>query len=257
MVVTGAYSSGMKMGRARRSGDDASSWRYARWATVGAAAVVLGAVVLVATVFNRTGPVEASGAKPVLVAMVASPAPQPLVFAAVGDSITAANSDDLGHDKVGDGSWVYYARGPELTFGGGWARGGAQSSAMAQNARFVRADVLVIIAGINDYRHDVPFEATSQNLVSIAGTVGADRVIVSAIPPSDVEPAIAAEFNRQLKPFVEAQGWTYVDAMAGLRDGERYGPGMTWDGTHPTQAAAKLIGAELAKAIAGGQGVSR
>ncbi|HEY8717533.1 SGNH/GDSL hydrolase family protein [Pengzhenrongella sp.] len=247
----------MKMGRAWRSRDDASSWRYARWATVGAAVVVLGVLVLAATVFNRPGPGGSSGAKPVTVAMVASPAPRPLVFAAVGDSITAANSDDLGQQKVGDGSWVYYARSSELRFGGGWAHGGAQSSAMARNARFVRADVLVIIAGINDYRHHVPFATTSKNLLAIARTVGADRVIVSAIPPSNVEPAIAAEFNRKLKPFVEAQGWTYMDAMADLRDGKRYAPGMTWDGTHPTQAAAKLIGAAIAKAIVGHHGVSR
>jgi len=51
-------------------------------------------------------------------------------------------------------------------FGGGWAHGGAQSSAMARNARFVRADVLVIIAGINDYRHHVPFATTTLRLAS-------------------------------------------------------------------------------------------
>lgn len=242
----------MKIGRARRSGGNASSWRYARWATLG-----VGVVVLAVTMFHRIGPAEPQGAEPVLVAMVASPAPRPLVFAAIGDSITAANSDDLGRSKIGDGSWVYYAQSPELRFGGGWAVGGAQSSSMARHARFVRADVLVIIAGINDYRHRVPFATTSRNLLKIAHSVGADRVIISAIPPSDVEPAIAAEFNRQLEPFVEAQGWTFVDAMVALRDGERYAPGMTWDGTHPTRAAAELIGAAIAKAIAGEQGVSR
>ena len=179
----------------------------------------------------------------------AAPGPAPVTFAAVGDSITDANSADLAGLHVGDASWVHFATGSGLEFVGGWARGGAQAATMARHVSPVRADVLVIIAGTNDTAHGVPFAVTARNLVAIVRTVGAGRVIVSAIPPQDATPAVAVGFNRRLEPFVQAQGWTFVDAMAGVRDDDRYAAGMTRDGTHPDVCGARVIGAALAEAI--------
>ncbi|QTE30459.1 SGNH/GDSL hydrolase family protein [Pengzhenrongella sicca] len=216
------------------------------WLRACGAALAVVAIGL-AVVASRTG-LEPSGA----VAAGADDAGATVVrFAAVGDSITNANSADFAGLRVGDDSWVNFATGPEVAFVGGWARGGAQTADMVEHARAVEADVLVIIAGTNDLAHGVSFEATTANLVTIARAVGAPRVVVSAIPPRDDRPASARGFNRELEPFVRAQGWTFVDAMVGLRSDDRYGPGMTTDGLHPSHRAAEILGVALAGAIVG------
>jgi lysophospholipase L1-like esterase len=181
----------------------------------------------------------------------ATPSVRPVTFAAVGDSVTEANSPDFGTGKIGDGSWVAYASGPAVQFAGGWADGGVVSAVMSDHVRAVPADVLVIVAGTNDAGQGVPFEQTAANLKAIAATVGAKRVIVSAIPPRDAEPELATRFNAELKPFVEAQGWTFVDAMAGLRKADANAPGLTSDGVHPTKAGARIVGLALQEAIVG------
>lgn len=175
---------------------------------------------------------------------------KPVTFAAVGDSITEANSTDFSAGKIGSRSWVSHV-GPGTAFAGGWALSGARSSAMAEYARGVEADVLVILAGTNDVFNDVPFEQSAGNLVRVAETVGAAKVIVSAIPPIDFEPESATRFNQHLKQFAVSRGWVFADPMTGICEGDRFASGMTTDGVHPTEAAAQVIGAALGKAITG------
>lgn len=179
-----------------------------------------------------------------------APTSKPVTFAAVGDSITAANSRDFAPGKIGSGSWVSHV-GPGAAFAGGWALGGARSTAMAENVKDIEADVLVILAGTNDVYNDVPFEQSAENLVRVAEKVGAPKVLVSAIPPIDYDPESSVRFNRQLKEFARSRGWVFVDPMAGVRDGDRFASGMTTDGVHPTEAAAQVIGEALGKAITG------
>ena len=171
-----------------------------------------------------------------------------VTFAAVGDSITNANSVDFARGRVGDRSWVDHV-GPGLSFVGGWARGGARTADMAAHARPVRADVLVVIAGTNDLAHGVDFRAISRNLEAVVSAVGAARVVVSAVPPRDSSPRVTAEFNRRLARFVEAEGWTFVDAAAGLRSGERFADGMSTDGLHPSREGAEVLAGALSAAI--------
>ena len=179
-----------------------------------------------------------------------APTSKPVTFAAVGDSITEANSTDFSAGKIGSRSWVSYV-GPGVAFAGGWALSGARSAAMAENAKDVEADVLVIVAGTNDVYNDVPFEQSTRNLVRVAEKVGARKVLVSAIPPIDSEPELSPPFNQQLQQFAMSRGWVFVDPMAGVREGDRFAAGMTTDGIHPTEAAAQVIGAALGKAITG------
>lgn len=200
--------------------------------------------------WSRVGLVALGVAMVVGTVMTSAPGPAPVTFAAVGDSITDADSADFAGLQVGDTSWVHFAAGAGPQFVGGWARGGAEAETMARHVAPVRADVLVIIAGTNDTAHRVPFAVTARYLLAIVRTVGAGRVIVSAIPPQDATPAVAVEFNRRLEPFVKAQGWAFVDAMVGVRDHDRYAVGMTRDGTHPDARGARIIGAALAEAIA-------
>lgn len=211
--------------------------------------LAVGSLALAAMALGRCGaePAGASAGQPSLA--LANAAERSVTFAAVGDSITNADSPDFAGLRVGEASWVRYAVGPGLEFAGGWARGGARTADMAAAARPVRADVLVVISGTNDLAHGVPFDAIAANIAAIAETVGATRVLVSAIPPRDDAPGVAEEFNRQLEPFVAAQGWTFVDAMADLRDGEKYAAGMSDDGLHPSRRAAEILGRTLAPLI--------
>jgi len=165
---------------------------------------------------------------------------KPITFAAYGDSISNGNSPDFAAGKFGTLSWPSYV-GP-ATFAGGWAKGGVQTAEMLAHAKPVTADVLILLAGTNDYGHGIPFAVTSANLDGIVKETGIGRVIVSAVPPNDSMPEAAVAFNEKLGRLASARGWKFVDPMAGVRAGDVYAPGMTRDGIHPTEAAARIIG---------------
>lgn len=175
---------------------------------------------------------------------------KPVLFAAVGDSITEANSSDFSNFKIGGGSWVYHASRKGLEFAGGWADGGSSTAKMAANAKPVKADVLVIIAGTNDIGNR-PFAESAANVSAIVRKVGVKRVIISAIPPYNSNPQLPVEYNKQMKAFATSRGWKWVDAMAPVRDGDMWKPGLSNDGKHPTAEGAQLIGEELSRAALG------
>lgn len=177
----------------------------------------------------------------------ATPTAKVITVAAVGDSITEGNSQDFNNGRLGTLSWPS-ALPDGKQFVGGWAKKSATTQVMLDNVKPVAADVLVVIAGTNDLGK-VEFETSAANIGAIVAKVGAKRAIISAIPPYDPSPEKAVSYNIQLVAFAKAQGWTFVDAMAGVRNGDRYAPGMTGDGVHPTQAAVDLISKELNKAI--------
>ncbi|MEV8149969.1 SGNH/GDSL hydrolase family protein [Arthrobacter sp. NPDC080073] len=180
----------------------------------------------------------------------ASPAIKTLAFAAYGDSITNGNSPDFAAGKFGSLSWASYL-GDGFTFAGGWAQGGVKSETMLQHATPIKADVLVLLAGANDYANSVPFDQTTANLDGIVAKTGVARVVLSAVPPRDATPDAATVFNQKLEQLATARKWQFIDPMAGVRNGDRYAPGMTADGVHPTEAAAKIIGQSLSAAIKG------
>jgi len=175
----------------------------------------------------------------------------PLTLAVVGDSISEADSRNFSAGLLGPGSWVSHAVGDGVRFAGGWAVSGAVTSQMAHGARPVGADVLVILAGTNDVYRGLPFATCAANLRRIADTVGAGRVVVSSIPPIDFEADLVTAYNQQLQEFVAASGWEFVDAVAGVRAGDRFAEGMSFDGVHPTVAAAKEIGAAVRAHVLG------
>jgi lysophospholipase L1-like esterase len=120
---------------------------------------------------------------------------------------------------------------------------------MAENVRPVKADVLVILAGTNDLALGVPFSQTVANLERISRTVGATRVLVSAVPPRDSAQQATVAFNAELRRAVLAHGWLWTDATAGLAEGTRYAPGLSRDGIHPDQAGSAVLGKALAAAM--------
>ncbi|MDQ0677303.1 lysophospholipase L1-like esterase [Arthrobacter pascens] len=151
---------------------------------------------------------------------------------------------------VGAGSWFTYACVDGVEFAGGWAEGGAGTNAMAASARPVVSDVLVVLAGTNDAANGVPFEESARNISAILQAASAKRVVVSAIPPLGEAPWIAESFNAQVLAFVQQNGWTWVDGMAGVRtvDGV-FAEGMTIDRVHPTEGAARIIGETIREVI--------
>lgn len=185
------------------------------------------------------------------------PASDTVTFAAVGDSLTKADTNNFPTGEPGPQTWVGHAETDGVEFAGGWAEWGAPTSLMAANARPVDADVLVVLAGTNDLAAGVPFEETAANISSIVAASAPERVIVSAIPPIDTGSALfrpgAArspdDYNRRLEAYAAKQGWDWTDAAAGLRDGSHFLPGMSYDGVHFTEAGAKVMGEAFRAAI--------
>jgi lysophospholipase L1-like esterase len=175
-------------------------------------------------------------------------AASPVRIAIFGDSISEAGSPDFTSGRFGALSWASYL-GEDFSFAGGWAKVGARTSDMLAYAKPLTADVLVVIAGTNDYRTGVPFNETAENLDRMVATAGVGRVIVSSVPPNDFDPAAATALNERLAAHVRERGWTFFDAMSGLRSGDRFAAGMTSDGVHPSEAGAQIIGATLSEAI--------
>jgi lysophospholipase L1-like esterase len=171
-------------------------------------------------------------------------------FAAVGDSITDADSPDFAAGDLGDASWTRYVVDDGFAFAGGWAEWGATTAMMAESVGPVDADVLVVLAGTNDVAFGIPFEDSAANLDRIVEVVGIDDVVVVSIPPMDALPAGAEAYNDRLHELATDQGWRWVEASAGLRTADgRFADGMSLDGLHPSVEGARVLGEAIASAL--------
>ncbi|MFF2274537.1 SGNH/GDSL hydrolase family protein [Agromyces sp. NPDC058126] len=230
------------------------SRRLAGWAVTFVMAVLTGAVLAAC---SSTGGAGSDGATS---SGAASPSAdrtdsmaRPTSFAVVGDSITDANSPDLAGGDLGSESWAAYAFEAGADFAGGWAEWGAPTSYMADSVAAVDTDVLVVLAGTNDLAFGVPFDESAANLDRIVATVGIDDVVVSSIPPSDAFPEAAVQYNEQLEALADDRGWRFVDASAGLRTADgRYADGMSYDGLHPSEQGARVLGEAIAAELLAG-----
>lgn len=173
---------------------------------------------------------------------------------AVGDSITEADSGDFDQGDIGAGSWANYADGQGMRVTGGWAHAGATTADMlagvsndvATGAIHQPPALLVLMGGSNDIDEGVPIQTILDNLSAIARTLGAKRVIVSAVPPEAAVQSTVDELNSRLPALASQEGWRYADPMVDVRapDGS-WLPSMSEDGVHPTQRGAELIGERL------------
>lgn len=170
-------------------------------------------------------------------------------IAVVGDSITQASAATFAPGQLSEDSWVTYAVGDPIELAGGWARWGATTAEMAAHASHVDADVLVIMAGTNDLAVGTEPEQVAADLQRIADQVGADQVLLCAVPPIDSRPEVVPPFNQFLQQTAEANGWAWVDPAAGIRIDGAFAPGMSVDGVHPTQAGATQIGTAVRQAL--------
>lgn len=180
---------------------------------------------------------------------MADPVDDAIRMAAVGDSITDADSRDLAGGVPGPRSWVSYAVGPEVEFIGGWAEWGARIARMADAvAEPFDADVLVILAGTNDAGWTPP-EEIDAGLRTIAERSGVDEIVLSSVPPLDHASESAQRLNVQLEEIARSNGWTWVDAAAGLRENGGFAAGLSDDGVHPTEAGARVLGEAIGPAV--------
>ncbi|WP_022919278.1 SGNH/GDSL hydrolase family protein [Ruania albidiflava] len=186
----------------------------------------------------------------------AGPGRQQLTIAVVGDSITVGSDPTFAPGQVSEDSWVRYAVGDPVELTGGWARWGATTAEMAAAVEPVPADVLVIMAGTNDLAAGTPTAQVAQNLEDIVATVGAQDVLLCAVPPLDARPDVVPPFNEFLERTAEDRGWAWVDPAAEIRSEGHFAPGMSVDGVHPTQAGATQLGVHVRSELLSGFGHS-
>jgi lysophospholipase L1-like esterase len=179
-------------------------------------------------------------------------------FAAVGDSITDADSPNFAGGDFGAASWATYVVDDGFAFAGGWAEWGATTGLMADSVGPFDADVLVVLAGTNDVAFGIPFEDSAANLDRIIDGVGIEDVVVVSIPPMDALPDGAQGYNERVEDLAGDRGWRFVDASAGLRTADgRFGEGMSSDGLHPSEEGARVLGEAIATALREGRSEGR
>lgn len=187
---------------------------------------------------STTAPYAEGGAAP-------AAASGDLRVAVVGDSLSAGRSKFLGKG-LDDESWMTYAQGGGIEFAGGWARAGATVEQMAAAASPLDADVLVLMGGTNDVRVGTPFADARSSYESIIETVGADRVLVAAIPPYEPSPEAAEAYDADLASWAYGEGYTVVDPWIFARgDDGLFAVGTSTDGIHPTSSGYARLGREL------------
>lgn len=173
----------------------------------------------------------------------------PVSFAVVGDSITEWTTLEPEHS-----SWVASAHSARVLLAGGWAVSGATTSDMLAHIDAVpAADVLVVMAGTNDFLDVYPdwtLQGSLERILRIVEETGIDTVVLSAIAPNDHRTARTLEFNVALEALAAQEGWTWIDPWSFVRatDGT-FLPGTSTDGIHPTNQVEQRIGVELRSAI--------
>ncbi|MDO5501243.1 MAG: SGNH/GDSL hydrolase family protein [Propionibacteriaceae bacterium] len=169
----------------------------------------------------------------------------PLALYVVGDSLTVGDSADVAGLDFGPAAWPAHLD-ERLSVIGCWAEPPATTGDMMAGVTESEAGTLVLLAGANDVGR-LPFETSLYHLEQIVATVGAPRVVLSALPPSDTHPQAHVKFNQNLSLLARDLRWSFVDPMAGIRDGVRWREGMTADGRHPSLAGAREIGRALSR----------
>jgi lysophospholipase L1-like esterase len=159
-------------------------------------------------------------------------------FAYAGDSLTS-----------GSASWLYQLDDPSLIPAGGYAKSGYTSAQVLANITPVAADVLVIMLGANDVRLGVSQGTVGANLDKIVAKVGAPRVVLTYLPPSDVTSSKginrrtrAFQMNRYLAEFAAKRGWMIVDPWSSYRLGTMaWAAGASADRVHPVPKVSGAV----------------
>jgi lysophospholipase L1-like esterase len=197
--------------------------------------VAVAAVVLVVATAASWGGIFGSHAS---AASLTKPSEHDITLAFAGDSTTAKPN-----------SWLHQLHDKRIHVVGGYAHSGYTSEQVLRNIRHTRADVLVVMVGINDFHFaDTDHVATAvADVNAIVAKVGALRAIISAVAPSDItrwhrdgadSQKLQTELNKALQRDAHKHHWTWTDPWASIRVKATgaYANGMTIDGIHPVTA---------------------
>ena len=215
--------------------------------------VVLGAVVIAAgTVAARSADglpeMPTPSAPSAAPTATAAPTPSqtsagPVTFGVVGDSITAWTGQE-------EGSWTSYVDSDVLFTEQGWAQNGAPLALMKANTPRMSTDVLVVLAGTNDLAGTLTVSAKLDLIDDIVEESGVAQILISSVPPFDLNPALSTAWNRELKQHAADEGYDFVDSWVNARTADgTYIPAHTVDGIHPTPGAASQAAAVIGRAI--------
>ena len=176
-----------------------------------------------------------------------------IAFAFAGDSLTSASS-----------SWLNQMDDPSLIKVGGYAKSGYTTEQVLANIQPVPdVDVLVIMLGTNDVHFGVSRSEVKSNIDQIVAKVGAPRVLISYIPPSDVTSSKginrqvnSALLNRYMLNVAYHRGWMMYDPWAPYRTSKNgWTPGASNDKVHPlpavSEAAAQRMEEYIRQAVEG------
>jgi len=159
-------------------------------------------------------------------------------IAVVGDRVTAAGPPD---DPAT--SWATYVTGHGVRVTQSWVDRDARVRDLADEVGPSDADVLVVLAGTNDLDFGTVTDELELSLARLVEAAGADRVLVSSVPPIDGQPQKTADYNELLARIAYRHDWSFVDAGASVvRPDCRYRTGLTTDGTRPSVEGARAIG---------------
>lgn len=170
-------------------------------------------------------------------------------FTVMGDSNTAANLGTLDDGLRAAVSWPHFTEQQGLLRVGGVARNGYTMPQLARLAQPEQADVLVVMAGTNDLTRGVRREATLAALEWASEVVGAQSVLVVAVPPRTGRGAETDSMNAWLAEMASERGWDAVDPWRWTRgsDGGWADPACAADALHATPAAYERMGLEIAR----------
>ena len=191
------------------------------------------------------------------VGTAANAAQSPITFTYVGDSTTAGG-------PTAPRAWLQQWRYPDEVSTGGVAIHGYSSAEILPLVRPNHSDVLVVSIGINDFQRPGVdrLKKLEANVAEIVSTVGARRVLVLALAPSDATNWTSHGLsqnlrlaqnaaNRALRTEAARNGWTFVDPFAPIRAASGGYIASVWssDRIHPTPAGYAIEAGIIHRAI--------
>lgn len=171
--------------------------------------------------------------------------PGPGGLAAIGDSITSGTSwPEWG--LLGRDSWVSHLvvdRTVPYCFNGALAE--TRTPLLVERIPALlahRPGVLVLVVG----GFDVWKRQHEQGIHDVSAMVDACAAqgvvaIIGTLPPIRDYGAAICDFNGRLRVLAEHRGLPVIDFHAALVVDGEYGPGLSDDGLHPTEAGAKVM----------------
>jgi hypothetical protein len=106
---------------------------------------------------------------------------------------------------------------------------------------------LIVMGGTNDVVAGVPVESRLVALEAIIATVGAERVVLSAVAPLGLDPNAGVAWNEALAAHAVAERYSFIDPWSSFRDGFGWVAGASLpDAVHPTPATAAVVGQRIA-----------